>query len=401
MKNITKIVLLFALTLALQACKSDSASANDTAKAEKQKESLTASSQESKSVSTDIGHETEPILETSKNSDLEQAPVASSSESLPEEKVTRPTKEESKNNPQSKTEATTTAEVKETDDQIEPSASKSSTQESTSSTIIETPSSTTSATSTSTPEMPIQTKEIAKPEVNSAIEQTANSIPDKPEKVKKVSIPNHKAFDALLSKYVSASGNVDYKGLKASEAKLDGYLKGLESLKPSSSWGNEEQLAFWINAYNAYTIKLILNNYPVKSITDLHGGKPWDHKWINLDGKKLSLNNIENDIIRPVFKDPRIHFAVNCAAKSCPTLLNKAFTAGNLERQLESQTKKFINNTAFNSLGKKSITISKIFDWYGKDFGDIGAFVSRYADQTVKPDAKVNFNEYDWALNGK
>ena len=216
-----------------------------------------------------------------------------------------------------------------------------------------------------------------------------------------VGFPNHKLFDDFLKTYVSKSGVVNYSGMKKHEAKLDAYLTSLEKTKITTTWSRNEKLAFWINAYNAYTIKLILDNHPVKKITDLDGGKPWDKKWIKLDGKTLSLNNIENDIIRPVFKEPRIHFAVNCAAKSCPPILNAAFTAVTLEKQLESQTKKFVNNSQHNTLGKSEITISKIFDWYGDDFGDVASFVAKYANSTVKPTAKIKFNEYNWALNGK
>lgn len=224
--------------------------------------------------------------------------------------------------------------------------------------------------------------------------------PDKPERIEKiVGFPSHIMLDGLLKKHVSPSGAVNYKGLKADEASLDKYFVMLESNTPGTTWNRNQELAYWINVYNAYTIKLILNNYPLKSITNLHGGKPWDVKWIKLDGKTLSLNNIENDIIRPKYNEPRIHFAVNCAAKSCPPLLNGAYMAKTLDSQLESQTKKFVNNPAFNKLEKNAIQVSKIFDWYGEDFGDIASFVMRYADKTVKPSAKVTYMEYDWNLN--
>jgi len=226
--------------------------------------------------------------------------------------------------------------------------------------------------------------------------------PIKPKKIEKpVGFPSHNKLNALLQKYVSASGTVNYAGLKKEEAVLDEYLSILETQTPETTWNRDIELTYWINAYNAYTLKLILQNYPVSSITNLHNGKPWDVKWINIDGKSLSLNNIENDIIRPKFNEPRIHFAVNCAAKSCPPLLNAAYYAKTLDTQLESQTKKFINNPEYNTLGKSEIKVSKIFDWYKSDFGDIVAFVMRYADTTVKPDATVTFQEYDWRLNGE
>lgn len=249
---------------------------------------------------------------------------------------------------------------------------------------------------------PIIKNDKVKEVIDEKVKETATTKPEKPIKVDvPVGYPNHKLFDNFLKNYVSNSGNVNYAGIKKNEASLDAYLTTLENTKFNTTWSREDKLAFWINAYNAYTIKLILNNYPVAKITDLHAGKPWDHKWIKLTGKTLSLNNIENDIIRPEFKEPRIHFAVNCAAKSCPPLLNAAYTAGNLESKLDSQTKKFVNNSEFNTLGKSEITISKIFEWYGSDFGDVASYIARYADTVVKPTAKVKFNEYDWNLNRK
>ncbi|MDF1699123.1 MAG: DUF547 domain-containing protein [Saprospiraceae bacterium] len=243
---------------------------------------------------------------------------------------------------------------------------------------------------------PKETKE-TKPD-----KEASNDKPDRPEKIETfVGIPKHTQFDQLLRSYVNANGVVDYGGLKKKESKLDEYLSMLESHPPETTWNRNQELAYWINAYNAYTIKLILTNYPVNSITDLENGKPWDKKWINLDGKSLSLNMIENDIIRPKYKEPRIHFAVNCAAKSCPPLLNEAFKANKLDAQLEAQTKKFINNSAYNSLSTNEIKVSKIFEWYGVDFGDIATYVSQYADKTVKTNAKVTYMEYDWNLNGK
>lgn len=233
------------------------------------------------------------------------------------------------------------------------------------------------------------------------VEEKPKSKPAKPAPpVKAEGSPDHTAFDALLSSHVSASGQVDYKALKGKTLKLDAYLADLQANTPQTSWSEDEELAYWINVYNAYTIKLILKNYPVKSITDLHGGKPWDVKWIEIAGKTYSLNNVENDIIRPKFNEPRIHFAVNCAAKSCPPLANQAFTAKNLESLLEKQTKAFVNNSKHNQLTKNSITVSKIFDWYGVDFGNVATFISRYASTEVSPAAKVSFSEYDWALNG-
>lgn len=208
----------------------------------------------------------------------------------------------------------------------------------------------------------------------------------------------HDAFDALLRKYVSTDGRVDYAGMRSRISELESYLQLLSAVDIKQLRRGEE-LAFWINAYNAFTIKMILDNYPLKSITDLHGGKPWDVKWISLNGQKLSLNQIENDIIRPKFNEPRIHFAVNCAAKSCPPLMNRAWTAENLESSLEKQTTDFINNSRYNSISRNRVAVSRIFDWYAADFGELIGFLQSYSKTPISDEARIEFLEYDWSLN--
>lgn len=212
---------------------------------------------------------------------------------------------------------------------------------------------------------------------------------------------NHTDFDKLLKKHVSPSGKVSYSGLKSERSNLNNYIAKLSSNPPTSDWPRNEKLAFWINAYNAYTIDLILENYPVKSITDLDGGSPWKVNRIEIGGKKYSLDQIENKIIRPQFKDARIHFAVNCAAKSCPSLLNEAFFPDKLNSQLNAQTKKFINNKNFNSISENAISVSKIFEWYAEDFGDLIAFLNKYSTTKISAEAEKSFSEYDWSLNGE
>jgi len=213
--------------------------------------------------------------------------------------------------------------------------------------------------------------------------------------------PDFKAWDTFLKKYVSATGDVDYKSIKANKKELDAITKTFSATSVLPSWSKSDQLTFWINAYNAFTIDLIINNYPLKSIQGLDGGKPWDVKRINIGGKKYSLNNIENDIIRPQFKDARIHFAVNCAAKSCPPILNGAFFGKTIDTQLDEATKKFINNKKYQTITSSNITLSKIFDWYGADFGDIVTFINKYSNVKVNKSATIAYKDYDWALNGK
>ncbi len=198
---------------------------------------------------------------------------------------------------------------------------------------------------------------------------------------------------------MSATGGVNYNGFKSDKRKLDEYVLQLEKFPPQRNWSREKEMAYWINAYNAWTIKVILENYPVNSITDIDGGKTWKVKRVKSGSNTYSLDEVENAILRPKFKDARIHFAVNCAAKSCPPLWNRAWTTDNLERQLEIQTKKFINNSAYNTYSKKEASISRIFEWYAEDFGDIRTYLNKYLDSPIKDNAKIKYSEYDWALN--
>ena len=215
----------------------------------------------------------------------------------------------------------------------------------------------------------------------------------------KLQTVDHIAWDTLLRRYVSAAGKVNYAGLKADKAALEAYCKTLADSPVQDAWSRQEKMAYWINAYNAFTVKLIVDNYPTKSILNFDGGKTWDVKRIKLGDKKYSLNQIENDILRPQFKDPRIHFAINCAAQSCPPLLNQAYTADNLEATLEARTKAFVNDPKYNSLSASKAQVSKIFDWYGVDFGDLKKYLNKYADTAVKNTATLTFNEYNWDLN--
>ena len=208
----------------------------------------------------------------------------------------------------------------------------------------------------------------------------------------------HDAFDALLKKHVSTTGKVNYKAFKADTAALKAYTKLLSDNAPADSWSKAERFAYWINAYNAFTVKMILDNYPLSSVQSLDGGKPWDVKRITIGSKKYSLNDIENNVLRPM-GDARIHFAINCAAKSCPPMYNGAFTATNLNATLEMRAKRFINDPTANSLKTNPLKISKIFDWYGKDFDKIPEFINRFALIKVKTDVKIGFAEYDWKLN--
>ncbi len=209
----------------------------------------------------------------------------------------------------------------------------------------------------------------------------------------------HSIWHSLISQYVSSSGAVIYSGFQSKQAELDAYLNELSKNPPQSTWSRNEIMAYWINAYNAFTVKLIVDNMPIKSIRDLDGGKVWDRKWIKIGGKTYSLNNIENDILRPKYKDARIHFAVNCAAKSCPPLFNRAWTSGNLDNYFEQQATAFINNPKFNKITRSKVEVSKIFEWYAADFGNLIDYLNKYSKVKIDKNAKVSYMEYDWGLN--
>ena len=174
----------------------------------------------------------------------------------------------------------------------------------------------------------------------------------------------HKKWDEILkSKTIKKDEQVlvNYKSIKANQVKLNSYLKELEkvSKKEFNNFSKQEQLAFWINAYNAYTVKLIVKNYPVKSIKDIGSffSSPWSKDFITLLGKKMSLDDIEHETIRKDFKEPRIHFAVNCASIGCPSLYQEAFVASRIDKQLEVATKLFLNNKNKNKIKKDRILI--------------------------------------------
>lgn len=207
----------------------------------------------------------------------------------------------------------------------------------------------------------------------------------------------HHSYDQLLQEVVDNDGNVDYSGLMGKKGELQAYTRTLAENIPTGSWTKEESLAYWINSYNAHTLLLITENYPLSSIMDLHDGKTWDEKWIPVGGTLVSLNHIEHEIIRKQFAEPRIHFAVNCAAASCPPLLNNAYKGELLEGQLEERAHAFINNVSYNEVKNGKAMISKIFQWYKEDFGDLNSFLGRYNSLYTKTD--ISYKAYDWALN--
>jgi hypothetical protein len=235
------------------------------------------------------------------------------------------------------------------------------------------------------------------------------------------SVPStlHDPFDALLKKHVR-DGVVDYRGLKSDERLLDGYLDHLGSADPESL-GRDGRLTFWINAYNAFTLKLILNRYPgIESIKEIPRGDRWKARIWSVNGQKHSLDEIEHDILRKM-NEPRIHFAIVCASFSCPNLRSEAYTAERLDEQLASSARDFLSDPEKGLRygeergliwgTKYVLRISAIFDWFEEDFeataGSVLDFILDYAPDGAaqfirahRNEMKVEHLDYDWSLNG-
>lgn len=228
---------------------------------------------------------------------------------------------------------------------------------------------------------------------------------------------DHAPYDVLLTKYVDDSGNVNYDAWKASADDmkvLDAYLASLSSVDTSARSARNAQLAYWINAYNAVTIKGILREYPTTSIRNhtakLYGYNIWHDLLLYSGGSAYSLDTIEHKILRPA-KEPRIHFAIVCASKSCPKLLNRAYTAGELETQLVQNTRDFFANAGnFRYDASKSrLELSSILQWFADDFGDskakqlatIGPYLptAEARRAAAAGSVSVSYLDYDWSLN--
>jgi hypothetical protein len=212
-------------------------------------------------------------------------------------------------------------------------------------------------------------------------------------------------LDPILKKRVE-NGRVDYRGLKADSQPLTDYLQWAGAVPEAefNAWPEKRQLAFLVNLYNASTLQLIVGHYPVKSIKKIRKGfkGPWDQKVVVLHGKKISLNTLEHKIIRPTYKEPRVHMALVCAAKGCPILRSEAYTAERLDEQLDDQSRRYLATSAGLVIDRKKGTasISSIFKWYGDDFVSVPAFVERYSDEEIAG-LQINYLDYDWSLNGK
>jgi hypothetical protein len=224
----------------------------------------------------------------------------------------------------------------------------------------------------------------------------------------RTSAVNHEIWAELLGKYVTADG-VNYTGFKKDEDRLDQYLRVLENTDPEKLPRNE-QYAYYINTYNAWTIKLILSGYPgVQSIKDFGTilKSPWQKEWVRVNGDVITLDHVEHDILRPRYKDPRVHFAINCSAASCPPLRPEPYLADKLDQQLDDSTRAFINKVSNYRLEGNTLYVSRIFKWFSDDFNeDALGFYLQYAEGQLKEKLirykdriQVKYLHYDWSLN--
>jgi Protein of unknown function, DUF547 len=227
---------------------------------------------------------------------------------------------------------------------------------------------------------------------------------------------SHGRFARVLAASVK-DGRVDYAKLKAAPAELDAYLKDIESVPVAdfAKWGKGERLALLLNLYNAQTLRLIVNHYPVKSIRSIGAlpGAAWRELIVRFGGQMMSLDHLENKIIRVEYREPRIHFALVCAAMGCPPLRSEPYVGARLGEQLDDQARKFLATPESNRFdaAKNTLYLSEIFKWYGEDFtkaaGSLAMYVKPFLpkaqrDALADPaKVKVKFTDYDWALNAQ
>jgi hypothetical protein len=229
---------------------------------------------------------------------------------------------------------------------------------------------------------------------------------------------DHSAWDRLLERYLTVvpagvNAFAYHKVSREDRAALDAYVAGLADFAVSSA-NKARQRAYWINLYNALTVQLVLSRYPVDSIRDidispgLFGFGPWDKKLIQVEGEALSLNDIEHRILRPIWRDPRVHYAVNCASIGCPNLQPVAFTAANSEALLEAAAKAYVNHSRGAQILDGELVVSSIYVWFAEDFGTSDAKVISHLARYAEPDlaaalgriSEIEDHRYDWTLNG-
>jgi hypothetical protein len=234
---------------------------------------------------------------------------------------------------------------------------------------------------------------------------------------------DHSSFNRVLQKYVDDRGYVNYAGLKSDRGDLDGYVNELARTSPTNAparfSSREAQLAYWINAYNAFVLKGVLDHYPIESVRDVHAlyGFFWRIKF-TAGGQKMSLRSLENKILREKYREPRIHFAIVCASEGCPRLAREAYIPSRLDEQLDLQARKFINEDRNVKFDGARLQLSKIFDWFSDDFTAQQAGNQKQADKKKVTDylrryltperlkeleklrePRIDYFEYDWRIN--
>jgi len=228
---------------------------------------------------------------------------------------------------------------------------------------------------------------------------------------------DHSLWDEILKRHVRESAGganlVDYAAMTSeSSDALDSYLSMMAET-PVSTLNRDEQYAYWLNLYNAVTVRVVLDHYPVDSIQDidispgLFASGPWGADVITVEGVALTLNDIEHRILRPIWEDPRIHYGVNCASIGCPDLMPTAFTSENLEVQLDAGARRYVNDPRGVSISEDRVTVSKIYDWFIEDFGGTEAGImdhlSQYADPELAAElariGQLHSVQYDWSIN--
>jgi hypothetical protein len=231
---------------------------------------------------------------------------------------------------------------------------------------------------------------------------------------------DHSAWTAFLSKYLVQSADelnrfAYAKASPADKQALKAYVRSLSAVKVTSL-RSDEQRAFWINLYNALTIDVVLDHYPVKSIKDISlggsfrsivTGGPWAKPLVTVEAKQLSLDNIEHDILRKVWRDARVHYAVNCASIGCPNLMPVAFTAATLDAMLTQGARGYVNHPRGVRVSGQSVRLSQIYSWFKEDFGSSDAAILDHLRTYAEPGLKAQLNavrsiggyDYDWSLN--
>jgi hypothetical protein len=229
-------------------------------------------------------------------------------------------------------------------------------------------------------------------------------------------VVDHSAWTGLLGRHVRASpdgvNRVDYRAFESDRAALDDYVATLAGI-PVSDYGRDEQFAYWVNLYNALTVQVVLDHYPVDSILDIDispgwfSSGPWGADLVEVEGRPLTLDDIEHRILRPIWRDERVHYAVNCASIGCPNLRRRAFAGDRLEAMLRAGATDYVNHPRGAQVRDGGLRVSSIYVWFQEDFGNSDSGVIRHLRSHAAPEKAGRLNgltriaghDYDWALN--